>query len=49
MPYSIDAAQAGVTTGEWGLVFRDVFGEFRAPTGVSKSPSNPDGRARRHS
>ncbi|MEM7328615.1 MAG: methylmalonyl-CoA mutase family protein [Pseudomonadota bacterium] len=32
---SIEAAKAGVTTGEWGTVLRDVFGEFRGPTGVS--------------
>ncbi len=32
---SIAAAKAGVTTGEWGSVLREVFGEYRAPTGVS--------------
>jgi (2R)-ethylmalonyl-CoA mutase len=32
---SIAAAKAGVTTGEWGNVLRGVFGEYRAPTGVS--------------
>jgi len=37
MPASIAAAKAGVTTGEWGRVMRDVFGEYRAPTGVSAS------------
>jgi ethylmalonyl-CoA mutase len=26
--------QAGVTTGEWGQVLREVFGEYRAPTGI---------------
>ena len=40
MPPSIAAARAGVTTGEWGEVMRSVFGEYRAPTGVSKSMSN---------
>ncbi|MFW6049938.1 MAG: methylmalonyl-CoA mutase family protein [Myxococcota bacterium] len=35
MPASIAAAHAGVTTGEWGFALRDVFGEYRAPTGVS--------------
>ncbi len=40
MPPSIAAARAGVTTGEWGEVMRQVFGEYRAPTGVSKSVSN---------
>ncbi|MEG9860987.1 MAG: protein meaA [Parvularculales bacterium] len=34
MPPSIEAARAGVTTGEWGHVLRLVFGEYRAPTGV---------------
>jgi len=32
---SIDAAKAGVTTGEWGEVLRGIFGEFRAPTGIA--------------
>jgi ethylmalonyl-CoA mutase len=32
---SIAAAHAGVTTGEWAGALREVFGEFRAPTGVS--------------
>ncbi|MEN9855501.1 MAG: hypothetical protein RLZZ157_627 [Pseudomonadota bacterium] len=32
---SIVCAKAGVTTGEWGQVLRDVFGEYRAPTGVA--------------
>ena len=40
MPASIAAAKAGATTGEWGAVVRRAFGEYRAPTGVSKSPSN---------
>jgi (2R)-ethylmalonyl-CoA mutase len=35
MPPSIEAAKAGVTTGEWSQVLRDVFGEYRAPTGVA--------------
>ncbi len=35
VPPSIDAATAGVTTGEWAGVLREVFGEYRAPTGVS--------------
>jgi (2R)-ethylmalonyl-CoA mutase len=34
---SIKAAKAGVTTGEWGNVLRGVFGEYRAPTGVSST------------
>ena len=40
MPPSLEAARAGVTTGEWGAVLRDVFGTYRAPTGVSSAPSN---------
>jgi (2R)-ethylmalonyl-CoA mutase len=34
MPASIACAQAGATTGEWGQALREVFGEYRAPTGV---------------
>ena len=40
MPPSIAAAKAGATTGEWAAVIRAAFGEYRAPTGVSKNPSN---------
>jgi (2R)-ethylmalonyl-CoA mutase len=40
MPASIAAAKAGCTTGEWGAMVRQAFGEYRAPTGVSRSPSN---------
>ncbi len=40
MPASIAAARAGATTGEWGAVVRTAFGEYRAPTGVSRNPSN---------
>ncbi|WP_347140174.1 protein meaA [Paracoccus sp. SSK6] len=40
MPYSIAAAKAGATTGEWAGVMRQVHGEYRGPTGVSSSPSN---------
>ncbi|MGA1662021.1 MAG: protein meaA [Candidatus Nanopelagicales bacterium] len=32
---SIACARAGVTTGEWADTLREVFGEFRAPTGVT--------------
>ena len=39
MPASIEAAKAGVTTGEWADTMRGVFGEFRAPTGVTVSKS----------
>jgi ethylmalonyl-CoA mutase len=34
MPATIEAAKAGVTTGEWAGVLRDAFGDYRAPTGV---------------
>ncbi|WP_322890236.1 MULTISPECIES: protein meaA [unclassified Yoonia] len=37
---SIACARAGVTTGEWADVIRAVFGQYRAPTGVSANPSN---------
>lgn len=37
MPTSIDCARAGVTTGEWSEILREVFGEYRAPTGVDVS------------
>jgi ethylmalonyl-CoA mutase len=37
MPASIACAKAGVTTGEWGAVFREVFGEYRAPTGIARA------------
>ena len=40
MPPSIAAAKAGVTTGEWGDVLRQAFGQYRGPTGVSGTPSN---------
>ena len=35
MPASIACAHAGATTGEWAQCLREVFGEYRAPTGVS--------------
>ncbi len=40
MPPSIVAAKAGVTTGEWAAVMREIHGEYRGPTGVSRNPSN---------
>lgn len=43
MEPSIACAKAGVTTGEWGDVLRSVFGEYRAPTGVSKAARNDAG------
>ena len=35
MEPSIVAAKAGVTTGEWSVALREVFGEYRGPTGVA--------------
>ena len=34
MPASIRCAHAGVTTGEWSAALREIFGEYRAPTGI---------------
>ncbi|MEU3711011.1 protein meaA [Streptomyces catenulae] len=38
MEATVECARAGVTTGEWAGALREVFGEFRAPTGVSGAP-----------
>ncbi|MFI0899223.1 protein meaA [Streptomyces sp. NPDC020983] len=38
MPATLECARAGVTTGEWAGALREVFGEFRAPTGVGGAP-----------
>ena len=35
VPPSIALAKAGGTTGEWGTSLREIFGEYRAPTGVA--------------
>jgi len=35
MPATIELARAGGTTGEWAGILREVFGEYRAPTGVA--------------
>ncbi|HZB70704.1 MAG TPA: cobalamin-dependent protein, partial [Acidimicrobiales bacterium] len=45
MASTIDLAHAGGTTGEWAAVMRDVFGEFRAPTGVGAAPTVAGGLA----
>jgi (2R)-ethylmalonyl-CoA mutase len=45
MPASIACAKAGVTTGEWGAVFRELYGEYRAPTGVPKTARQIGGDA----
>ncbi|MGA0067367.1 MAG: protein meaA [Candidatus Nanopelagicales bacterium] len=37
MAASLDCARAGVTTGEWADTLRRIFGEYRAPTGVTAS------------
>ncbi len=38
MPATLACARAGVTTGEWAGALREVFGEYRAPTGVGGAP-----------
>ena len=43
MPSSIAAAKAGVTTGEWAASLREIFGEYRAPTGVGRAARNSGG------
>ena len=43
MPATIALAQAGGTTGEWGAAMREVFGEFRASTGVAGASSGGSG------
>jgi ethylmalonyl-CoA mutase len=39
MPATIAAARAGASTGEWAQTLREVFGEYRAPTGVGEAAS----------
>jgi len=45
MEATLACARAGVTTGEWSFALREVFGEYRAPTGVtgvvSAAPAGP--------
>ncbi|MBO6950236.1 MAG: cobalamin-dependent protein, partial [Rhodospirillales bacterium] len=43
MEPSIACAKAGVTSGEWGGLLRKIFGDYRAPTGVSASGRVTDG------
>ena len=45
MPASIACARAGVTTGEWSEVLREVFGEYRAPTGIDIALAGQAGSA----
>jgi (2R)-ethylmalonyl-CoA mutase len=42
MPATLACAAAGATTGEWAGVLREVFGEYRAPTGVADAAMAPD-------
>jgi ethylmalonyl-CoA mutase len=42
MEASIAAARAGVTTGEWSFALREVFGEYRGPTGVAMAVATGD-------
>ncbi|MEZ5573244.1 MAG: protein meaA [Halioglobus sp.] len=43
MAASIQCARVGVTTGEWSEVLRQVFGEYRAPTGIDITAPNQGG------
>jgi (2R)-ethylmalonyl-CoA mutase len=43
MPATVACARAGVTTGEWAQALREVWGEYRAPTGVAAAPAGGDG------
>jgi len=42
MPATIAAARAGATTGEWAHTLREVFGDYRAPTGVGDAAAGVD-------
>jgi (2R)-ethylmalonyl-CoA mutase len=46
VPATIGLAQAGGTVGEWAEALREVFGEYRAPTGVGAAVSPPAGDLR---
>jgi (2R)-ethylmalonyl-CoA mutase len=45
MEATIAAARAGATTGEWSQALRDVFGSYRAPTGVGEATGADAARA----
>ncbi len=45
MSATLACARAGVTTGEWSLALREIFGEYRAPTGISGAPVTVAGNA----
>ncbi|WP_084609230.1 MULTISPECIES: protein meaA [Thermocrispum] len=40
---TLECARVGVTTGEWAGALREVFGEYRAPTGVSATGAGGGG------
>ncbi len=43
MEPSIACAHAGVTTGEWAVSLRAIYGEYRAPTGIARAGTSPSG------
>jgi (2R)-ethylmalonyl-CoA mutase len=43
MPATLACVRAGVTTGEWAGILREVFGEYRAPTGLGGAHAVADG------
>jgi (2R)-ethylmalonyl-CoA mutase len=43
MPSTLECVRAGVTTGEWAGALREVFGEYRAPTGLAGAEAGPTG------
>ena len=45
MEATLACARAGVTTGEWSAALREVFGEYRAPTGVSGASASGEAGA----
>jgi (2R)-ethylmalonyl-CoA mutase len=45
MEATLECARAGVTTGEWAGALREVFGEYRAPTGVSGASAAGEAKA----
>jgi (2R)-ethylmalonyl-CoA mutase len=42
VPATIELARAGGTVGEWAQALREVFGEYRAPTGVGSVSVRPE-------
>jgi (2R)-ethylmalonyl-CoA mutase len=43
VPATIALARAGGTVGEWADALREVFGEYRAPTGIGAVAASPTG------